>query len=123
MWVSQAVVDKIGTLGEGYVHGMADFDYTMRAVKHKLPVLIMPGISGNCINDHGNTYERFIDMNFKERVKFLYHPTGLDFTSQSYHMKRHFPLRVPIFYAVAWLKVLFPKQYYKRLYVPRVNKN
>ena len=123
MWVSKTVVDKIGTLGDGYVHGMADFDYTMRAVKKKLPVLVMPGISGTCINDHGNIYKKFMDLNLRERVKFLYHPVGLDFKSQSYHMKRHFPLRYPLFFGVAWLKVFFPKQYYKRLYVTRVKKS
>ena len=122
MWVSKNVVDKIGILSEGYVHGMADFDYTMRAVKSKLPVLILPGISGTCINDHGNTYERFMKLSLKERIKFLYHPTGLDFTSQSFHMKRHFPLRYPLFFIVGWLKVLFPKQYYNTLYATRVNR-
>lgn len=120
MWVSKKVFDTIGMLSEGYVHGMADFDYTMRAVKKNLPVLIMPGISGYCINDHGNTYEHFIKLNFKERIEFLNHPTGLDFKSQSFHMRRHFPLRYPLFYVTGWLKVLFPKQYYKRLYVTRV---
>lgn len=120
MWVSKDVVDKIGILSKGYVHGMADFDYTMRAVKAKLPVLILPGISGYCINDHGNTYEKFMKLPLKERIKFLYHPIGLDFKSQLHHMKRHFPIRYPIFYLVGWIKVLFPKQYYNLLYVTRM---
>lgn len=120
MWVSKQALEKIGPLSEGYVHGMADYDYTMKAVKKGVPVLILPGISGKCINDHGEIYERFIKLGFKERVKFLYNPVGLDFTSQLHHMRKHFPLRFPIFYLVGWFKVLFPKLYFKRLYGSRV---
>ena len=121
MWVSREIVKEIGILSEGYVHGMADYDYTMKAVKNELPALVIPGIVGECINDHGEIYERFMGFSLKERIGFLNNPVGLDFKSQVYHMKRHFPLRLPMFYLMGWFKVLFPKLYFKNIYRSRFN--
>ncbi len=112
MFVPKTVVDKIGILSDGYIHGMADYDYTLKALKKNIPSLVMPGVSGECTNDHSNPYLKFEKLNFKERIKMLYNPIGLDFKSQSYHMKKHFPLRYPFFYLMGWFKVLFPKLYF-----------
>ena len=120
MWVSKQAVQKVGILSEGYIHGMADYDYTMKAVKNGFPVLIVSGIVGECENDHGEIYERFVQLSFKERVKFLYNPIGLDFKSQMHHMRKHFPIRLPIFFLMGWFKVLFPKVYYKKFYGSRI---
>jgi GT2 family glycosyltransferase len=113
MWVSKSVVDKLGILSEGYIHGMADFDYTLIARKNNIPILVVPGILGVCVNDHSDPYEKFINLPFKRRIKMLYDPVGLDFKSQLHHMKKHFPLRYPIFLLMGWIKTLFPKSYYK----------
>lgn len=121
MWVSKNVVNAIGILSEGYVHGMADYDYTLRAGKKKLPVLIMPGIVGECVNDHNDRYLKFFKLSLKERFKMLKNPIGFDFTSQSYHMKKHFPLRYPLFVTTGYFKVLFPRLYYNLLYKKRKN--
>ncbi len=123
MWVPRTVVGKIGILSEGYVHGMADYDYTMKAVKSKIPVLVLPGISGECIDDHGDIYEGFVKSSFTERIKFLYNPVGLDFTSQLHHMKKHFPIRLPLFYLMGWFKVLFPKIYHEVIYGTRAKQS
>ncbi|WP_298789309.1 hypothetical protein [uncultured Allomuricauda sp.] len=119
MWVSRNVVETIGILSEGYVHGMADYDYSLRAGKKKLPVLIMPGVVGECVNDHNDRYLKFFKLPLKERFKMLKNPIGFDFTSQSYHMKRHFPIRYPLFIMTGYIKVLFPKLYYHLLYKKR----
>lgn len=121
MWVSKNVMEKIGILAKGYVHGMADYDYSMNASDKGLPVYAMSGVSGICDNDHGNTYEKFIGLSFSKRLKFLYHPVGLDFKSQVYHMKKNFPLRLPVFLAMGYFKVLFPKFYYNWIYTTRTD--
>lgn len=107
MYVSKSVVEKIGILHSGFTHGAADFDYTLSAVKHKIPVLITPGYCGICENDHPNKSEKFRKKNIKERRRFLYAPTGLAFRDQMHYMKRNFPYRVPFVYIAAWMKVLF----------------
>ena len=119
MWVNKNVVDQIGILSDGYIHGMADLDYTMKAVNKKLPVLIMPGVVGECINDHKDPYQRFFKLSLKERFKMLHNPVGFDFDSQTHHMKKHFPLRYPLFLMTGYFKVLFPRLYYNLLYKNR----
>ena len=42
MMVAREVVEKIGILSEGYVHGVADYDYTLKAVKKNIPVFDFP---------------------------------------------------------------------------------
>ncbi|MDP5230859.1 MAG: glycosyltransferase [Cellulophaga sp.] len=121
MWVPNTVVDKIGMLSEGYIHGMADYDYTLKALKHKIPALVLPGILGECINDHSDPYLKLMKLSFKDRIKMLYNPVGLDFSSQVHHMKKHFPLRFPIFYVAGWFKVVFPKVYYNLIYKNRMD--
>lgn len=120
MWVPREVVDQIGVLSKNYVHGMADFDYTFKAFKKDIPVLVMPGIMGECENDHTNPYLKFVKLPFSERLKMLYHPVGLDYSSQLYYMRKHFPIRFPLFYLVMWLKLLFPKYYFSQ-YQKRLN--
>ena len=112
-------VQKIGMLSEGYTHGMADFDYTLKAKKSKVPVLITANVLGSCTNDHTNPYLTFHQLSLKERIKKLYHPLGLDFKSQLNYMKRNFLYRLPFVYIAGWLKVLFPKFYFNKMYKNR----
>ncbi|PCE62602.1 glycosyltransferase family 2 protein [Sediminicola luteus] len=111
MFVSNNVVDKIGILSEQYIHGVADYDYTLRAYKNKLPVLLMPGYLGNCINDHRDIYASFADKSIAQRWKLLKSPIGLDFKSNLNFNMAHFPLRVPMVLFSAGLKLIFPKLY------------
>jgi GT2 family glycosyltransferase len=120
MLVSKNVVDKIGILHKKFAHGLADFDYTLMATKKKLPVLITPNILGDCTFDHSDPFETLHLLSFKERKKKLYHPTGLDFKSNLQFMKRNFIYRLPIVFIFGWVKILFPKFYYHRLYKTRL---
>ncbi len=111
MLVPNTVVQEIGILSEGFIHGMADYDYTLLARKNKIPVLTAPNYLGECTNDDRNPYPNYHSLSLKQRIKFLYSPTGLDFKSNMQYMKRNFPLRVPFVFLAAWFKVLFPRLY------------
>jgi GT2 family glycosyltransferase len=111
MYVSSEVVDKIGILHQKYQHGVADYDYTLTAMREKIPVLITPNFCGLCDNDNKNKYETFNNKPFKERIKYLYAPTGLAFNDNLLFMKRNFYYRLPFVFITGWLKVLFPKIY------------
>ena len=113
MYVDAGVVDKVGILSEGYVHGIADYDYTLKCKKNNIPVLIMPNYCGFCERDTKGLYHSFHLMTFKERLTHLYSPTGIAFNSRLLFMRKFFPYRYPMFYLVGWLKVLFPKFYLK----------
>ncbi len=113
MMVTKEVVDEIGQLSDGYRHGVADYDYTLKAMKRKIPILIAPEYCGTCTKDHDDVYASFAKKTFKERLKTLVHPLGLDFYSNLLLMRRHFPLRVPGVIFAAGLKLLFPQLYIK----------
>ncbi|MEO1486683.1 MAG: glycosyltransferase family 2 protein [Bacteroidota bacterium] len=111
LFVSHDVVEKVGTLSEGYRHGVADYDYTLKAAKKNLPVLVMPTFLGVCDNDHSDIYQKFAKRSFKERLKIMKSPIGLDFSSNLNLMRRHFPVRVPFVVLSALLKLCFPHMY------------
>ncbi|WP_298488395.1 glycosyltransferase [uncultured Maribacter sp.] len=111
MFVSNTVVEKVGILSKGYIHGVADYDYTLTCIKNKIPVLITPDFCGECVNDHKGLYHNFHLKTFRERIKHLYNPTGIAFKSRLLFMRKFFPYRYPIFYLMGWFKVLFPKFY------------
>ncbi len=115
MLVSKYVVDRIGILSGAYIHGLADYDYTLMAVRKKIPVLIAPDFLGECTNDNKNPYSTFHTLTIAQRIKVLYNPLGLDFRSNLQFMKRNFIYRLPLVFLAGWLKVLFPKIYLKRL--------
>ncbi|WP_298480611.1 glycosyltransferase family 2 protein [uncultured Maribacter sp.] len=115
MLVAHEVVAKIGILSEGYAHGVADYDYTLKAIRKNIPVLITPNFCGSCTDDHENIYDNYHSKTIKERYRLLKNPLGLDFNSNLTLMKRHFPFRVPFVIVSAILKVLLPKIYVKGL--------
>ncbi|SNR74667.1 Glycosyltransferase, GT2 family [Lutibacter agarilyticus] len=111
MYVSNNVVKQIGILSEVYIHGVADYDYTLNAVRHRIPVLLMKDYLGTCSNNKSNKFEIFTNLTFKKRIDFLYNPLGMAFIDNLHLMKRFFPLRLPAVFIMGWVKVLIPKVY------------
>lgn len=111
MYVPNEVVAKIGILDKRYVHGVADFDYTLKAKKNKIPVLITPEYCGACKNDHQDIYEIFSKASFKERINILVSPINLSFYDNLVFNFKHFPMRLPLVILSGLFKVLFPGTY------------
>lgn len=111
MMVTKSVVNQIGILTEGYVHGKADYDYTLTASRANIPVLISRKYCGHCENDHTDAYIGFSKKTKKERRQVLENPTKLDHLSHLKFMQKFFPWRVPFINLMAWFKVNFPNTY------------
>jgi Predicted glycosyltransferases len=107
LWVSKDVVNQIGTLSDKFVHCLADYDYTLTANEHKIPIWIVPGVSGFCSNDHGNSWKP-ITTSLKERIAYLKSPKGLAYEEYLYYVRKHFPLFYPYSFCMLWLKTFFP---------------
>jgi GT2 family glycosyltransferase len=112
MLVDKATVDKIGILSKEYIHGLADFDYTLVAIKNDVKVWVAPGYYGYCINDHGKGWLSG-KTSLKKRIAYLYSPTGLAYKEYMHYAWKHYPLMLPGVFAKAWLKTLFPILYDK----------
>ena len=102
------VVEEIGIFDSRYIHGIADYDYSLVAVKHNFPLLISPNIGGYCENDHGNNWLS-TNSSLKQRMLYLYSPTGLAYKENLYFLKKHFPRQLPYYFSMYWLKTFFPK--------------
>lgn len=107
MLIPQEIVKKIGILSNAYTHGIADYDYTLRAKKAGFPIIISPGILGGCTDDHGNNWKSQKNK-LKERIQYLYSPKGLAYKEYIFFIRNHFPLHLPEAMFKLWLKTIFP---------------
>ncbi|MBS1531723.1 MAG: glycosyltransferase family 2 protein [Bacteroidetes bacterium] len=110
MLVDKNTVARIGILYKGYTHGLADFDYTLRAVANGVKVSVAPGYYGYCDFDHGKNWLP-ASIPLKKRVQYLYSPTGLAYKEYLEYIWRHFPYAYPGKFLKLWLKTLFPQFY------------
>lgn len=111
MFVSASSVKKIGILHQIYIHGVADYDYTLKAKKNKIPVLVTPNICGVCVNDHPFNIDSFAKKKLVERIKISYSPLGLALYDYIEYYKRNFWYRVPFVFLMSWTRILFPSIY------------
>lgn len=107
MLVTAKAVEKLGILSSKFTHGIADYDYTLKARKAGIKILVAPGFLGTCIHDHGKSWKSTKD-NLKERINFLKSPKGLAYDEYLYFIRAHFPLSYPAAFSKLWLKTLFP---------------
>ena len=108
MFVSKYVVEKIGILSNLYTHGIADYDYTMRASKAGIQSFVASRYSGFCINDHGDNWRPARKYNLKQRLDHLYSVKGLAYKQYMVFLKLYFPFYLPQAWFMLWLKTLFP---------------
>ena len=107
MLVPKEIVDEIGILSTIFTHGLADFDYTLRAKKSGYWVMVAPFICGYCKNDHGKRWKSS-NIKLTDRINFLYSPKGLAYKEYMYFIKTHFPLSYPVLFVKLWTKTFFP---------------
>ncbi len=107
MLVPNAIVEKIGILSNVYTHGLADYDYSLKARKAGFDVLVAPGFLGSCIDDHGNNWKSG-KVKLKDRIKYLKSPKGLAYEEYLKFIKTHFPLSYPSAFCKLWIKTFFP---------------
>lgn len=112
MFVHKDVVNEIGILGEEYIHGVADFDYTLNASKCNIPILVLPHYSGYCSANTENKNKYFLNLkSIKKRYNYLMSPTGLALKDNLCFQKKYFPMRFYFVLIIAYFKVLFPHLY------------
>lgn len=107
MLVPKEVVKRIGILSDDFTHSIADFDYTLKAKKAGCKAVVVPGILGHCVDDHGNNWKSS-NVSLKERIKYLKSPKGLAYKEYLHFIRKHFPSHLPEAFFKLWLKTLFP---------------
>lgn len=107
LWISKEVVDEIGIFHSVYTHGIADFDYSLRAIEKGIPVYLAPKVCGVCIFDHDKNWKSNKTL-LKHRIAFLKSPKGLAYKEYLFYVKEHFPLFLPYSFIMLWLKTIYP---------------
>lgn len=122
LYISAVVVKKIGVIPSGYVHGVADYDYSYYAFLRKFPVFVLKEFNGYCERDkHVENYTVFKNLSFRKRIEYLYSPLGLQFKEQLLFQKRFFIWRYPIVFFIGWFKIFFPNLYVALSNIRKVN--
>ncbi len=112
LWISKNVVEEIGVFDDRFTHGIADYDYSLRAFRRNIPVYLAPGVCGTCTDDHGNNW-RSQNYPLKDRVAYLKSPKGLAYSEYLYYVRKNLPLFLPYSFIMLWMKTLFPIMWYR----------
>lgn len=107
-YISREIVDSLGIFYPEFVHGYGEYDYILTAHKKGIPVLLMRSYVGKCDNDHERLREILSKKNLKQRIQYLYSPTGFRFKDGMLFQSRHCPHYVPVMFLSYWAKALFP---------------
>jgi GT2 family glycosyltransferase len=107
LFIPNSVVNSIGIFDDKFIHGIADYDYTLTANSHKIPIYITPNFGGFCVDDNGKNWLSGSNS-LKERISYLKSPKGLAYSEYMYYLKKHFPLYAPIGFLLLWTKTFFP---------------
>lgn len=105
--VPAKIVEQIGILSSAYTHGLADYDYTLKARKAGFPIVVAPGFLGKCSDDHGNNWKPQ-SSTLRERIQYLKSPKGLAYKEYLGFIRDHFPLSYPSAFVKLWMKTFFP---------------
>lgn len=111
--ISKSVVDEIGIFHEGYIHGSADYDYSLQANKHKIPVLLTSKICGSCEFDHiseRDEIRKLSKMSLHERINYVNMPTHSDKDYFTY-IKRNYPRKFIGCWILHKLRIISPTLY------------
>ena len=113
-YISNDVVEELGIFTDEYIHSGGDHDYTYRAYKKGFHLIVLPSYVGICENDHPKDgYDAFLKMTLKERIASLRSPIGFNMHNTLVFQRRCFPYRYPFVWLTCWLKILFPRFYWK----------
>lgn len=96
----------MGIFSPKYIHRGSDHDYTYRAYKKGIKVIVLPKYVGRCDNDHFDEIG-FNAPTLKERLAYLYSPLGYNLNNALLFQKRCFPYRYPFVFIMAYAKALF----------------
>ena len=94
---------------------MSDSDYSLKAERNGIPIMLTPCYVGRCDFDHIDNYEegrRLMAMSLKQRRAYFSKPTR---SNKDYlrFIARHQTIRLPMVFVGRMLCVYFPKVYYK----------
>jgi len=113
--ISRQAADVLGNLDPGFVHAMGDTDYGLRARKAGIPMWVMPGYAGRCVND-GSVASSFGDRSLPVAMRFkkILSPKGLPWRPWKILCRRHAGVLWPLYWSWPYLKILVTSCRFKK---------
>lgn len=108
--IPKEVYSTIGGLYKKSIHGIADWEYSLRAKRAGFPVLMAPVYLGECERDHGKSWLSS-KSSLKERLAYMNSPKGLSYKEFTAFVKLYFPKDYYPIKIKMWIKTLFPFVY------------
>ena len=110
--IPYSVFLKVGNLNNRYSHSLGDIDYSIRATKKNVSVLIGSEIIGEC---KPNKTEWYSNRSFFERVKQLNNPKGFPFNEYLYFNFKNLGLYSAIKLILSTLIILIDPILYSKI--------
>lgn len=111
--VPKEIVDKFGIFDDGFIHGGADYDYSLQIGRKGYPILVTANVCGKCKYDHlsGNEeIKKFMSMSLAERLKYFKNPIHSD-KDYLHYIKRNFPHKYIFCWILRKIRIYHPSLY------------
>jgi GT2 family glycosyltransferase len=104
--IPHSVVEKIGNMDPAFTHGMADYDYGLRARKAGCSVWVAPGFVGSCSRNpvEGNWDD--VTLPLRTRLRKVASPKGLPPGQWGTFAKRYAGPFWPVFWAQPYVRLV-----------------
>lgn len=111
--ISRNAASVLGNLDPDFIHAMGDTDYGLRAKRAGIPIWVMPGYAGRCVND-GAITAGFNDPSLPllTRMRKALGPKGLPWRPWRLLCRRHAGMLWPIYWSWPYLKIVATSCYF-----------
>jgi GT2 family glycosyltransferase len=105
----------LGSIDGKFAHGLADFDYGLRAAKAGISSVLAPGTVGTCTRQAPAAPWLGPNLGVRARVEYLLGPKGFPPRSAARYLRRHGGLLWPLFWVAPYIRQTYFMLRAKRL--------
>lgn len=102
----RAVWQELRNLDEGFVHGLGDFDYGLRATAIGIPIWLAPGLLGHCARNSDSGSFKDAELSLTARWRAITGIRGVPMRAWALYVRRHGGALWPLYWVWPYIKVL-----------------
>jgi GT2 family glycosyltransferase len=104
---SQAVARTLGNLSTDFVHGLADWDYGLRATSVGIPIVQVPGSIGTCSTNPPHRFDSASGRSTRARLRYALAVKQYPVRPWLAYVRRHFPLWWPTYFVRPYASAVY----------------
>jgi GT2 family glycosyltransferase len=102
--IPREVRTVLGSIDGKFAHGLADFDYGLRAAKAGITSVLAPRTVGTCNRRAPATPWLGPELGMRARLDYLFGPKGFPPRSAARYLRRHGGLLWPLFWVAPYVR-------------------